>query len=95
MTTKRFTETISTGIVTDNVTGKEYKCEMRIDDDLLGVMNALHEEKEHYKLMFFEIVETALTDKNCRELYSKGILDIFEDCKDLTEAKNKIKENLE
>ena len=39
MTEKRFTETLSTGIVTDNVTGKEYKCEMRIDDELLELLN--------------------------------------------------------
>lgn len=49
MTAKRFTETLSTGIVTDNVTGKEYECEMRIDDDLLGVMNNLHEENKQLK----------------------------------------------
>lgn len=41
--TKRFTETLSTGMVTDNVTGKEYKCEMRIDDELLELVNTLHE----------------------------------------------------
>ena len=44
MTNKRFTETLSTGIVTDNVTGKEYNCEMRIDDKLLELLNELHEE---------------------------------------------------
>ena len=31
----RFVETISTGIVTDTVTGKEYDCEMRINDNLM------------------------------------------------------------
>ena len=44
MIKKRFKETISTGIVTDTVTGKEYKCEMRIDDDLLTLINDLDEE---------------------------------------------------
>lgn len=46
MTEKRFVETISTGIVTDTITGKEYKCEMRIDDDLLELLNELHEENQ-------------------------------------------------
>jgi len=49
MTEKRFTETVSTGIVTDNVTKKEYNCEMRIDDDLLDLINALDEENTHLK----------------------------------------------
>lgn len=46
MNKKRFTETLSTGIVTDHVTKKEYNCEMRIDDKLLELLNELHEEKE-------------------------------------------------
>ena len=46
MIAKRFTETVSTGIVTDNLTGKEYKCEMRIDDELLELLNALHEKNQ-------------------------------------------------
>jgi len=46
MNKKRFTETLSTGIVTDNVTGKEYNCEMRIDDKLLELLNELSEENE-------------------------------------------------
>jgi hypothetical protein len=49
MTEKRFKETISTGTVTDTVTGKEYKCEMRIDDDLLKLMNDLDEENTQLK----------------------------------------------
>ena len=49
MTDKRFTETLSTGIVTDHVTGKEYKCEMRIDDKLLELLNELHEENKSLK----------------------------------------------
>ena len=43
MTKKRFTETFSTGIVTDNITGKEYNCEMRIDKELLDLLNELDE----------------------------------------------------
>ena len=49
MTEKRFTETISTMTVTDNQTGREYKCEMGIDTDLLGLLNMLHEENQELK----------------------------------------------
>ena len=44
--TERFTETISTGIVTDNKTGIEYICEMRIDYDFLNLVNTVAEENE-------------------------------------------------
>ena len=64
-------------------------------DELLDLLNALHEENEHYKALFFEIVETALTDKNCRELYCKGILDIFDKANSLNQAREMIKEHLE
>ena len=47
--TERFTETISTMTVTDNQTGREYKCEMGIDTDLLELLNMLHEENEQLK----------------------------------------------
>lgn len=66
MTEKRFVETISTGIVTDNVTGKEYRCEMRIDEDLLELLNELHEENirlkgeiSYYKLLLMSLEEEA------------------------------------
>ena len=49
MTDKRFKETISTGIVTDTITGKEYNCEMRIDDKLLELLNELSEENQYLK----------------------------------------------
>lgn len=55
MTAKRFTETLSTGIVTDHVTGKEYNCEMRIDDKLLELLNRLHEENERLKIELTEL----------------------------------------
>lgn len=45
----RFVETISTGIVTDTVTGKEYDCEMRINDNLLNLMNNIAQENEELK----------------------------------------------
>ena len=54
----------------------------------------LKSENETYKNMFFEIVETALTDKNCRELYCKGILDIFDKANTLNQAREMIKEHL-
>lgn len=41
---KRFTEIISTQKVIDNLTGKEYNC--LIDDDLLELLNELHEENK-------------------------------------------------
>jgi hypothetical protein len=54
--TKRFVETLSTGIVTDTVTSKEYNCDMRIDDELLDLLNELHEENKSLKrrLMIME-----------------------------------------
>ena len=57
MTDKRFTETLSTGIVTDHVTGKEYKCEMRIDDKLLELLNELHEENQSLKSKHMEMLD--------------------------------------
>ena len=55
----------------------------------------LEEENEYYKSIFFKLVETALTDKNCRELYCKGILDIFNKANSLNQAREMIKEHLE
>lgn len=55
----------------------------------------LAEENEHYKSIFFELVETALKDENCRELYCKGILDIFNKANSLNQAREMIKERLE
>ena len=49
MSEKRFIETLSTGIVTDTVTGKEYKCEYRINEELLDFINFLAEENEQLK----------------------------------------------
>ena len=49
MSEKRFTETISTGIVTDNKTGIEYSCEMRIDDDFLNLVNIIADGNEQLK----------------------------------------------
>lgn len=58
-------------------------------------LNELNEKNEHYKSIFFELVETALTDKNCRELYCEGILNIFDKANSLNQARNMIKEFLE
>ena len=49
MTKKRFKETISTGIVTDTLTGKEYNCEMRINNELLELLNTLSKENKKLK----------------------------------------------
>lgn len=58
-------------------------------------LKELSDENEHYKSIFFELVETALTDENCRELYCKGILDIFNKANSLNQAREMIKEHLE
>lgn len=55
MSNKRFKETISTGIVTDTLTGKEYKCEMRIDDDFLELVNTISAENEQLKKQINDI----------------------------------------
>ena len=55
----------------------------------------LEEENEQLKSIFFELIETALRDKNCRELYCKGILDIFNKANSLNQAREMIKEHLE
>ena len=64
-------------------------------NEIVDLLNELYEENEHYKSIFFELVETALTDKNCRELYCKGILDIFDKANSLNQAKDMIREFLE
>ena len=63
--------------------------------EVLDKLNKLSDENEHYKSIFFELVETALRDKNCRELYCKGILDIFNKANSLNQAREMIKEHLE
>ena len=78
-------------VLEDEETGEQYILAL----DLMDLLNALHEENEHYKALFFEIVETALTDKNCRELYCKGILNIFDKANSLNQARDMIKEYLE
>ena len=62
---------------------------------LCSMMNGLADENEHYKSIFLELVETALTDKFCRELYCKGILDLFNKANSLNQAREMIKEHLE
>ena len=55
MSNKRFKETISTGIVTDTLTEKEYNCEMRIDDDFLELVNNISSENEQLKKQINDI----------------------------------------
>ena len=64
-------------------------------EDLCLLLNELNDENEHYKSIFFELIETALRDKNCRELYCKGILDIFNKANSLNQAREMINEHLE
>ncbi len=89
---KRFKEIVSTQKIVDNNTGKVH--DGLIDDELLDAINELSEENEHYKSIFFELVENALTDKNCRKLYCKGILGIFDKANSLNQARDMIKEHL-
>lgn len=71
MTEKRFVETVSTGIVTDTVTGKEYRCEMRIDEDLLELLNELHEENQELKRLVKATVEDYTDLKQSFDLIDK------------------------
>lgn len=56
----RFTETLSTGIVRDNLTKKEYNCEMRIDDKLLELLNELAEENQEFRKRTKELIAVSL-----------------------------------
>ena len=78
-----------------NAKGVSQLIEREDYDRTVDLLNELNDEKEHYKSIFFELVETALTDKNCRELYCKGILDIFNKANSLNQAREMIKEHLE
>ena len=67
MTEKRFTETVSTGIVTDTLTGKEYNCDVRIDEDLLDFLNQLHMDNENNKRILYDfmfILKQLIRDPN-------------------------------
>ena len=81
----RFTETVSTGIVTDNVTGKEYDCEMRIDDELLEFLNKLAEENEQLKQQLQRMYDVATLNKAIEVLenkYDKMLSDGSDEVKD-------------
>ncbi len=65
-------------------------------------LNAINEENEQLKEEvkslrehFIYLIATALEDKECRKIYAEALLEIFDDCNDLNEAKSKIKEYLE
>ena len=88
---KRFVASVDESCIVDNLDNKGLYSVV----DTVECLNNLHEENEHYKSIFFELVETALTDKNCRELYCKGILDIFDKANSLNQARDMIKEFLE
>lgn len=80
MTEKRFKETISTGIVTDTITGKEYNCEMRIDDELLEFLNELAEENKGFK-----------NELNLSKLkFHKMYMGLIEENKELKTFKDKV-----
>ena len=71
--TERFTETISTGIVTDNKTGIEYICEMRIDYDFLNLVNTVAEENEELKKEVKQLKNKIKTYNNTHELLKETI----------------------
>lgn len=85
-------------LLEDGETGKQYETALEVMD-LLNEFNdeneQLKSENDSYKNIFFEIVETALTDTNCKKLYCKGILDIFDKANSLNQAREMIKEHLE
>ena len=94
MSKKQFTfikDTVAPNIKTPIVFNNET---MSIGE-VLDKLNGLADENEHYKSIFFELVEIALKDENCRELYCKGILDIFNKANSLNQAREMIKEHLE
>ena len=88
--TKRFKHHM--GLICEKRDGEYYSFTVK---EICDLLNTLYEENEHYKSIFFDIVENALEDKNCRDLYCKGILSLFDDANSLNEAKEMIKEHLE
>ena len=86
MTEKRFTETVSTGIVTDNVTGKEYNCEMRIDDELLELLNELHEENEQLRIEKDTIQKQHSYELNKKLEYKSKLIDLKKENEQLKQA---------
>lgn len=70
---KRFKETISTGIVTDMITGEEYNCEYRINDELLELINKIAEENKELNqvlTIYYKIANCRncdYHDYDCRE----------------------------
>ena len=73
MTEKRFTETISTGIIKDNQTGIEYSCEMRIDDDFLNLVNTISGENEELKKEVKQLKNKIKTYNSTHELLKETI----------------------
>ena len=100
MTEKRFVDYFDKDhnyIIQDLQNEDEYQVGfVNCDEDVfLKLVNKIADENEYYKSIFFELIETALTDKSCRELYCKGILDIFNKANSLNQAREMIKERLE
>jgi len=99
MTEKRFTIDNESDIIEFDYNTNEYIQDFiwadgKSWDRICNRLNELFDENEYYKSIFFELVETALTDKNCRELYCKGILDIFDKANSLNQARDMIKVHL-
>lgn len=84
----RFVETISTGIVTDTVTGKEYDCEMRINDNLLNLMNNIAQENEQLNLNYNEL-------RYANDIYCKKIDSLKKENEQLKKENEELEEENE
>ena len=74
MTKKRFTETVSTGVVKDNLTSEEYDCEMRIDDEFLRLVNSIAKENRQLKSSNMEYEDALARLEERNEQLKKEIL---------------------
>ena len=86
MTEKRFTETVSTGDVHDTLTGKSYRCEYRIDDELLELLNELAEENKFLNKKFNIYRDASKRDAREIKELMKDIDELNEENHDLKKA---------
>lgn len=96
---KRFTETVSTGIVTDNLTGKEYNCEMRINDQLLEltmqvtIAPVFSTREITYDISKFikAYLDMGKTEEEAREDFKKILEEVVEELSEMEGFKNDCK----
>lgn len=70
-----------------------YICIQKLNE-VADEIDQLKIENEHYKSLFVKIVENALKDKHCRELYCDGLLEIFKKANSLNQAREMVKAQL-